>query len=52
MAGQHERSIAKQLREFLAGSRIGDPEAMMRNLAAHLSDHAIDALSTYVARLR
>ena len=52
LAGQHERYIAEQLRHFRAGSRTSDPEAMMRNLAAHLSDHEIDALSTYVARLR
>lgn len=52
LAGQHERYIAEQLRHFRAGSRTSDPEAMMRNLAAHLSDREIDALSTYVARLR
>ncbi len=52
LAGQHERYIAEQLRHFRAGSRTSDPEAMMRNLAAHLSDHEIDVLSTYVARLR
>ena len=52
LAGQHERYIAEQLRHFRAGSRTSDPEAMMRKLAAHLSDHEIDALSTYVARLR
>ena len=52
LAGQHERYIAEQLRHFRAGSRTSDPEAMMRNLAAHLSDREIDAVSTYVARLR
>ena len=52
LAGQHEQYIAEQLRHFRAGSRTSDREAMMRNVAAHLSDHEIDALSTYVARLR
>lgn len=52
LAGQHQRYIAEQLRHFRAGTRTSDPEAMMRKLAAHLSDHQIDALSTYVARLR
>ena len=51
LAGQQESYIAEQLRHFRAGSRTSDPRAMMRNLAAHLSDHEIDAVSTYVARL-
>ncbi len=52
LAGQHERYLAEQLRHFRAGTRTSDPRAMMRSLAAHLSDRDIAAVSTYISRLR
>ena len=51
LAGQGERYIAEQLRQFRAGTRTSDPRAMMRSLAGHLTDRDIDVVSTYVARL-
>lgn len=52
LAGQHRQYLAEQLRRFRAASRTTDPHGMMRNLAAHLSDHDIDAVSQYVALMR
>ena len=52
LAGQHQRYLVEQLRQFRAGNRTSDPGAMMRELAAHLSDAEIDAVSKYIARLR
>ena len=52
LAGQGERYIAGQLHNFRAGSRTSDPRAMMRSLAAHLTDRDIDVVSKYVSLLR
>ncbi len=52
LAGQHELYLVEQLRDFRSGRRSNDPHAMMRNLAANLSDNDIDAVSQYIARLR
>ncbi|MEO8740422.1 MAG: c-type cytochrome [Casimicrobiaceae bacterium] len=49
LAGQHKQYLAEQLRRFRVGTRTTDPDAMMRRLAAQLSDHDIDAVSQYVA---
>ncbi len=52
LAGQHAAYVAEQLRHFRSGRRTSDPHAMMRNLAARLSDRDIDAVATFVASLR
>lgn len=52
LAGQHAPYIAEQLRHFRSGSRTSDPDAMMRIIAARMTDSEIDAVSNYVARLR
>lgn len=52
LSGQHADYIAKQLRDFRAGNRTNDGEAMvMRGVAKHLSDAEIDALANYIAGL-
>ena len=51
LAGQHAPYIAEQLRHFRDGSRTSDPQAVMREVAAHLADREIDAVSKYVALL-
>jgi cytochrome c553 len=50
--GQHAVYVAAQLRAFKAGTRATDPNQMMRNVAAVLSDEEIDALASYVQGLR
>jgi cytochrome c553 len=52
LAGQHPGYVATQLRRFRDGRRSSDPDAMMRRVAAPLSDRDIDAVSQYVALLR
>ena len=44
--------MANQLRAYRAGTRQTDPNQMMRNVAAHLTDEEIDALASYVQGLR
>ncbi len=50
--GQHAVYVAKQLRAYRDGSRATDPNQMMRNVAALLSDEEIDAVASYVQGLR
>jgi cytochrome c553 len=50
--GQHATYVAAQLRAFKAGKRETDPNQMMRNVAALLSDEEIDAVASYVQGLR
>jgi cytochrome c553 len=50
--GQHATYVANQLRAYRAGTRQTDPNQMMRNVAAHLTDEEIDALASYVQGLR
>ncbi|MDQ6620069.1 MAG: cytochrome c4 [Pseudomonadota bacterium] len=52
LAGQHARYVVMQLQYFRAGRRTSDPRAMMRELAARLSDRDIEAVAEYVASLR
>lgn len=52
LAGQHRAYLAEQLRHFRSGRRTSDPGAMMRDVAAHLSDRDVDAVAQYAARLR
>ena len=50
--GQHATYVAAQLRAYKAGKRETDPNQMMRNVAALLSDEEIDAVASYVQGLR
>ena len=50
--GQHALYVANQLRAYKAGPRASDPNQMMRNVAAQLSDEEIDAVASYVQGLR
>ncbi|TVZ42005.1 cytochrome c553 [Alteromonadaceae bacterium 2753L.S.0a.02] len=53
LGGQHGAYIAKQLRDFRAGNRTNDGEAMiMRGVAQHMSDAEIDAVANYIAGLK
>jgi len=52
LAGQHAAYVATQLREFRSGARASDPRALMRTLAAKLSDDEMEAVAQYVAALR
>ena len=46
--GQHAIYIDGQLKAFRDGTRANDPSAMMRDLAAKLSDGEINAVSAYI----
>ena len=50
--GQHSVYVANQLRAYRAGTRTTDPNQMMRNMAAQLSDEEIEAVASYVQGLR
>jgi cytochrome c553 len=50
--GQHAVYLAAQLRAYKAGTRATDPNQMMRNVAALLSDEEIDAVASYLHGLR
>jgi cytochrome c553 len=50
--GQHAAYVAAQLRAYRAGERGTDPNQMMRNVAALLSDEEIDAVASYLQGLR
>jgi len=51
IAGQHASYIATQLRNFKGGSRSNDPGSMMANVAKHLTDGQIEAVSVYISSL-
>jgi cytochrome c553 len=50
--GQRATYVAIQLKAYKAGTRTTDPNQMMRNMAAALSDEEIDAVASYVQGLR
>ena len=50
--GQHATYAAAQLRAYRSGQRGTDPNQMMRNVAAQLSDEEIDAVASYLQGLR
>ena len=50
--GQHATYVAAQLRAYKSGERATDPNQMMRNVAALLSDQEIDAVASYIQGLR
>lgn len=51
LAGQHAQYLEAQLRAFRSGSRLSNPNAMMRDISARLSDDEIAALARYIADL-
>lgn len=51
LAGQHAEYTAAQLRAFRAGERGNDANAVMRSIAARLSDRDIQALAEYTSGL-
>ena len=50
--GQHATYVAAQLRAYRDGTRSTDPNQMMRNVTATLSDEEIDAVASFVQGLR
>ncbi|PSV35661.1 MULTISPECIES: cytochrome c [unclassified Photobacterium] len=51
ISGQNAEYVKLQLEEFRSGVRANDMNAMMRSVAAKLSDDEINALSQYVGGL-
>ena len=52
LAGQYPEYTEAQLKAFRAGERANDAEAVMRTIAAKLSDVEIKAVAEYAAGLR
>ncbi|MBS1190718.1 MAG: Cytochrome c, class [Rhodocyclaceae bacterium] len=52
LSGQYPEYTEAQLKAFRQGDRANDPESMMRNVAAKLSDAEIKAVAEYAAGLR
>ncbi|WP_293861528.1 c-type cytochrome [Steroidobacter sp.] len=50
--GQHAVYTVAQLKAYRSGTRQTDPNQMMRNVAASLSDEQIDAVAAYIQGLR
>ena len=50
--GQHATYTIAQLKAYRSGTRQTDPNQMMRNVAAALSDEQIDAVASYIQGLR
>jgi len=51
LAGQVPTYLIKTLKDFRSGARANDPNEIMRNIAAKLTDNEITAVSNYVATL-
>ncbi len=51
LSGQHGAYIEKQLMAFRTGARDNDPNGMMRDIAAKLSDADIKAVADYIQGL-
>lgn len=52
LSGQHALYTANQLKAFRAGERSNDAGAMMRNIAAKMTDEEIEAVASYIQGLR
>jgi cytochrome c553 len=52
LAGQQGEYTVSQLQHFRSGERVNDANAMMRTIAARLSDKEIAALAEYISGLR
>jgi cytochrome c553 len=51
LGGQHAEYTEAQMKAWRSGERANDPNAMMRSVAARLSDREIAAVSDYIAGL-
>ena len=51
ISGQHPAYIKGQLLKFRSGERNNDPNGMMRDIAAKLTDAEIELLAQYLAGL-
>lgn len=51
LSGQHRDYVVKALKDFRSGTRDTDPAAMMRNVAAKMSDQQIEAVAEYIVGL-
>lgn len=49
--GQHSKYTATQLKAYRSGERATDPNAMMRTIAARLTDAEIEAVAGYIQGL-
>lgn len=52
LAGQHAEYVATALRQYRSGERVTDMNAMMRDIAARMTDEEIAAVASYVQGLR
>jgi cytochrome c553 len=52
IGGQHPEYTLAQLKAFRAGERANDANAMMRSVAAKLTDAEMSALAEYIAGLK
>lgn len=52
LAGQHAAYVAKALKDYRAGSRSNDRNAMMRGVASKLTDAEIAAVAEYITNLK
>ncbi|PPQ19936.1 cytochrome c4 [Bradyrhizobium sp. AC87j1] len=52
LAGQREEYLVKALRDYKAGQRVGGGVAAMADVAYHMSDEEITAVSHYLAHLK
>ncbi|TFV37223.1 c-type cytochrome [Bradyrhizobium frederickii] len=52
LAGQREEYLVKALHDYKAGQRIGNGVAAMVDVAYHMSDEEITAVSHYLAHLK
>jgi cytochrome c553 len=52
IAGQGAVYTAKQLRDWKSGARANDPQGLMKSVADHLPDSAIDAVAGWLGSLR
>jgi cytochrome c553 len=51
LGGQHAEYTEAQMKAWRSGERANDPNAMMRSVAARLTDREIAAVSDYIAGL-
>jgi cytochrome c553 len=52
VAGQHAPYVEKALHDFKAGTRVSDPNQMMRSVAAKMTDAEIAAVAAYVQQMK
>jgi cytochrome c553 len=52
ISGQFAEYVEAQLKAFRAGTRVNDPNGMMRGVAVRMTDREIQGVAEYVAGLR